>query len=59
MHFRRVQSEAKKIPVASFSLESDPVSMMVKSPASKEKPTCLMVLTADGEVNIFSHTLDG
>lgn len=55
----QVQSDNKKIASVNFSLESEPVSMVVKSPPSTEKPTYLVVLTEDGEVNIFSHTLDG
>lgn len=55
----QVQQKHKKIAIASFSLNSEPISMVVKSPKSREKPVMVMVLTEDGDLNIFSHVLNG
>nr|XP_039248120.1 WD repeat-containing protein 43-like [Styela clava] len=55
----QIQRKHRKIAVATFSLNSEPISMALKSPTSKDNPITLLVLTNEGELNIFSHTLNG
>nr|XP_002128623.1 WD repeat-containing protein 43 [Ciona intestinalis] len=52
-------TKPKKNAITTFSLPSDALMFDVLSPSSRDDPIYVLVTTLDGDVLVFSHTLNG